>query len=284
MESFETYRPMLFGLAYRMLGSAMEAEDVLQEAYLRSRATPDDEVQSPKAYLCKIVTRLCLDQLKSARVQREEYVGTWLPEPILTGEVDARRELDIDSLSMAFLVLMESLSPAERAVFLLHEVFDYEYSEISSIVGKEEATCRQLLHRAKKHVEEHRPRFKSTPEAQQALLSKFLAAVSAGDLLGLTSILAEDVVSDVDGGGKEGAAIWRIFGRDKVARGILGVMKRSPADLTAEIAIVNGEPGIIARTSGQVLAVILLGADNEFIRQIRIIANPAKLNLLHLAI
>jgi RNA polymerase sigma-70 factor (ECF subfamily) len=279
VESFESYRPLLFGVAYRMLGSAMEAEDILQEAYLRYRETPTDTVRAPKAFLCKIVTRLCLDHLKSARVQRESYFGPWLPEPVLTDNSANMSEMETETLSMAFLVLIESLSPAERAVFLLHEVFDFNYGEIAEIVGKDESACRQILHRAKQHVAEHRPRYKSTPEAQQALLGKFMAAVAGGDLEGLMSMLAEDVTHWGDGGGKVAAAAHPVMGRHKVARLLAGIMRFVPENTITEVAMVNGQPGVVARVDGVVQAVILLDMGEHLIHGTRFVVNPDKLKL-----
>src|SRR3954466_16146302 len=203
---FEAYRPLMFSIAYRMLGSVTEAEDIVQEAYLRYQATPTDEIVSHKAFLSTIVTRLCLNQLQSARAQREAYIGPWLPEPVLTG-VDERfaplQQAELhESLALAFLVLLEQLTPLERAVFLLREVFDYDYAEIAAIVGKAEAACRQLLRRAKQHIADHRPRFKPTPEAHRQILTHFLQAVGSGELAGLLAMLADDVELWADGGGK----------------------------------------------------------------------------------
>ncbi len=199
VEEFETYRPLLFAIAYRMLGSAMAAEDVIQEAYLRYRSVPAETIVSLKAFLSTVVTRLCLNQLESARAQRETYIGPWLPEPLLT-EHDAPltptdQILLHESLSMAFLVLLEQLTPLERAVFLLREVFAYEYAEIVDIIGKDEAACRQLFSRAKKHIAEHRPRFKPNREAHRQLLDQFLRAVDQGEMDGLMA-LTNDGVND----------------------------------------------------------------------------------------
>ena len=200
--SFESYRPLMFSIAYRMLGSATEAEDIVQEAYLRYQAVAPGSIVSPKAFLSTIVTRLCLNQLQSARVQRETYIGPWLPEPIFT-ETDERanpkHQAEMhDSISFAFLVLLEELTPLERAVFLLREVFEYEYDEIATILDKDPAACRQVFSRAKKHVTDGKPRFTPAPEAHRRLLSQFMQATSAGDLDGLTALLAADVVMWAD--------------------------------------------------------------------------------------
>jgi RNA polymerase sigma-70 factor (ECF subfamily) len=276
---FETYRPLMFSIAYRMLGSAMEAEDVVQEAFLRCREA--GEVQHPKAYLSTVVTRLCLDQLKAARAKRETYVGPWLPEPILTnggslGEPAEKTET-AETISMAFLVLLESLTPAERAVFLLREVFDYEYAEIAGILGKEETACRQLFSRAKKHVNEHRPRFKSTPEEHTRLFNSFLMAINAGDLQGLTSLLAEDITLWSDGGGKVTAARRPLHGADTVGRFLLGLMRLKTEAMTFEIAEVNGSLALMIYDGGRINGVMTVEVGDGRVRGVRFVANPDKL-------
>ena len=210
-KQFETYRPQLFAIAYRMVGSAMEAEDLVQESYLRYRSVQTEEIRSPKAFLTTIVTRLCLNHLQSARVQREQYVGPWLPEPMLDGAEQTLSPTDqmarYESISLAFLTLLETLTPVERGVFLLREVFDYDYPDIAAIVEKSEPACRQLFRRAKEHLAQRRPRFRTTPARQRQLLDQFMHAVSAGEFDGLTKLLAEDVTMWADGGGKvRGAA------------------------------------------------------------------------------
>jgi RNA polymerase sigma-70 factor (ECF subfamily) len=237
-DPFEEYRSLLFAMAYRMLGSAMEAEDIVQEAYLRYRATPPESIGTLKSFLTTIVHHLCIDHLKSAQARRENYVGPWLPEPIITGDGASllsplRQITDRESISMAFLVLLESLSPLERAVFLLREVFDYEYAEIAQITGRDEAACRQLFSRAKKHIREHRPRFPASPEAHAKMVGRFMEACLAGDMHGLMSLLAEDVTVWSDGGGKVSAAARHpIQGRDTVARTIIGLLSRAAEGTT----------------------------------------------------
>jgi RNA polymerase sigma-70 factor (ECF subfamily) len=281
MDTFENYRPMLFGIAYRMLGSVMEAEDMVQETYLRFQATQPESIRAPKAFLATVVTRLCLDHLKSAQEKRVSYFGPWLPEPLLTSDAPPQRMIEQESLSMAFLVLLESLSPAERAVFLLHEVFDYDYAEIATIVGKEEAACRQLLHRAKKHVSEHRPRFQPSLQEHQEILSKFMLAVGSGDVQSLTNLLAADVVSWGDGGGKAHAAARPVLGRDPVARLMIGLGKRAIAEGYAfEVTQINGQPGLLYRHNGKVEGVTLLDIGEGLIRGVRNIINPDKLRHL----
>src|SRR5205085_1992722 len=207
VESFESYRTYLFAIAYRMLSSAMDAEDMVQETYLRYQTTPPETINSLKAFLTTIITRLCMDQLHLARRKREVYPGPWLPEPIITTTaleaIDPEERVTRDeSISLAFLVLLEQLQPIERAVFLLREVFDYDYAEIATFLGKSEVACRQWFSRAKKHLSDHRPRFSAPPETQRQMLSGFLQAVQAGELTALMKLLAEDVTFWADGGGK----------------------------------------------------------------------------------
>src|SRR5438067_13571761 len=224
VEAFESYRTYLFAIAYRMLGSAMDAQDMVQETYLRYSATPKDSITSLKAYLTTITTHLCMDQLHLARRKRDVYLGPWLPEPLITPEaleaVSLEEHVDQEeSISLAFLLLLEQLQPIERAVFLLREVFEYDYAEIASFLGKSEVACRQWFSRAKKHLGEHRPRFPTSPETQKQLLTGFLQAVNAGEMTSLMSLLAEDVTFWGDGGGKvKGAATHPIAGRVAVAR------------------------------------------------------------------
>lgn len=286
-DPFEEYRSLLFAMSYRMLGSAMEAEDIVQEAYLRYRATPPESIRSLKSFLTTIVHHLCINHLKSAREQRENYVGTWLPEPIVTGDGASllsplRQVTDRESISMAFLVLLESLSPLERAVFLLREVFDYEYAEIAQITGRDEAACRQLFSRAKKHISEHRPRFPASQEAHAKMVRRFMEACLAGDMDGLTTLLAEDVMIWSDSGGKVQGAFRRpIQGRDRVAR-VLSQMSLAPEGTSFDVIEVNGLPALLIQLKGQVAAVLTLEVDGDFIHAVRAVANPDKLAHLHL--
>ncbi len=287
-DPFEDYRSLLFAMAYRMLGSAMEAEDIVQEAYLRYRATPPESIRALKSYLTTIVHHLCLDQLKSAQSQREHYVGPWLPEPIMTGEGAAllsplRQITDRESISMAFLVLLESLSPLERAVFLLREVFDYEYTEIAQVTGRDEAACRQLFSRAKKHIKENRPRFPATPEVHAEMVGRFVEAWTAGDVDGLMGLLGEEVTAWSDSGGKvAGAARQPIHGRATVARGFISLLARAPAGTTLEVAEANGQPALLVRVRGQVFSVLTLEVADGLIQAVRNVANPDKLAHLKL--
>src|SRR5712692_3189015 len=220
MDEFETHRPLLFGIAYRMLGSVSDAEDILQDAYLRYAAVPRDSIQAPRAFLATIVTRLCLNALQSARARRESYVGPWLPEPLLTDNHTANGLVeDAESISMALLVLLETLTPLARAVFLLREVFDYDYREIGEIVDHDEAACRQIFSRARKELASQQRRYRPSAEAHRRILASFTRAVSQGDMEGLTATLSADVVLWADGGGKaRGAATRPVHGRDAVAK------------------------------------------------------------------
>ena len=282
MNDFENYRPLLFSIAYRMLGSAMEAEDIVQDTYLQFHKTPPDSIDSPKAFLTTITTRLCINQLNSARMQRETYIGPWLPEPLLTGDQPAAHASQYDSISMAFMVLLESLSPAERAVFILREVFDYPYEEIGVILDKSETACRQLFSRAKKHIADNRPRFKPDPEAHRQILTQFSAAINAGDIDGLAAMLTEDVTFWGDGGGKaRGAALYPLHGRDNVAIFIMGTLRFLPEGAQPEFADVNGETAVVIRDgSGNVITVISIDTRHNQVCGIRAIANPDKLRHL----
>ncbi len=283
MESFETYRPYLFAIAYRMLGSAMDAEDMVQETYLRFQGTPLDTIRSLKAFLTTIIIRLCVDQLQLARRKREVYVGPWLPEPILTAptpasEDPAERVDREESISLAFLMLLEQLQPFERAVFLLREVFAYEFAEIATMLGKSEAACRRSFSRAKLHLRAHRPRFPASPDTHRQMLTGFLQAAQGGDMIPLMDLLAENVTLWADAGGKiKQAALRPIVGRDAVARFSLGTVRFLPEDYRVELAEVNGQAAVIIRTSGQALFVLSIEVEAERIQAIRIIASPEKL-------
>jgi RNA polymerase sigma-70 factor (ECF subfamily) len=287
-DPFEEYRSLLFAIAYRMLGSAMEAEDIVQEAYLRYRATSPDSIRTLKSFLTTIVHHLCINHLKSAQARRENYIGPWLPEPIITGDGASllsplRQITERESISMAFLVLLESLSPLERAVFLLREVFDYDYAEIAQITGRDEAACRQLFSRAKKHIKEHRPRFPASPEAHARMVDRFMDTLVAGDMHGLMNLLAEDVTAWSDGGGKvSGAARHPIHGRDKVARGLIGLLSHVPEGTTLERIEANGLPALLIRVKGQIAGVLTLEVEGDFIRSLHNVANPDKLAHLNL--
>jgi RNA polymerase sigma-70 factor (ECF subfamily) len=287
MESFESYRSYLFAIAYRMLGSAMDAEDMVQETYLRYQGTPPETITSHKAFLTTIISRLCVDQLHLAHRKREQYLGPWLPEPIITAEtlevIGTEERVDREeSISMAFLLLLEQLQPVERAVFLLREVFDYDYAEIASFLGKSEVTCRQWFSRAKKHLADHRPRFSTPPETQRQMLTSFQRALQAGEMTALMNMLAEDVTFWADGGGKvKGVATRQLSGRDMVVRFILDntpIFRNTlPADSRVELAEVNGQPALITRSGDRALAVLIIDVEAQQIQAIRFVANPDKL-------
>jgi RNA polymerase sigma-70 factor (ECF subfamily) len=266
-----------------MLGSAMDAEDLVQETYLRYQGTPLDAIRSLKAFLTTIIIRLCMDQLQLARRQREVYVGPWLPEPILTTmtaeTLDPAERVDMnESISLAFLVLLEQLQPFERAVFLLREVFGYEFAEIATMLSKSEAACRRSFSRAKHHLAEHRPRFPASPETHRQMLTGFLQAAQGGDMIPLTILLSENVTLWADAGGKiKQAALRPLVGRDAVARFSLGTVRFLPEDYRVELAEVNGQAAVIIRTGGQALFVLTIEVEAGHITAIRIIANPEKL-------
>ena len=274
------YRPLMFSIAYRMTGSVSDAEDIVQEAFLRAGQGAD--VESPKAYLATVTTRLAIDHLRSARVRRESYVGTWLPEPFIGNTEPGPAELaeTSDSLSMAFLVLLESLAPAERAVFLLREVFGYDYKDIAAVTGKTEVACRQIFTRARRHIDEGRPRFETSRAEGEELTSLFLAAADGGDMTTLLERLAPDVVFYGDSGGKgETTFITPVFGRDRVAE-VIRIQVQRTLQLGALLrpTRVNGQPGILAcDADGGLIAVIAFDVLDGQVQAIRAVANPEKL-------
>jgi RNA polymerase sigma-70 factor (TIGR02957 family) len=281
-------RPSAFAIAYRMLGSVSEAEDVVQEALLRVHQALDsgEQIASPRAFVATVTTRLAINELRSARARRERYVGEWLPEPIITDGHDdpARHAETADSLSMAMLVLLESLSPEQRAVLLLHDVFDYGYPEITAIVGKSEDNVRQLASRARRHVKQRRPRFQTTREQRDELARRFFAAVEHGDLAGLEALLAHDVELTGDGGGKVPALTRTLRGRNRVARtlvnGIRQFARRLPG-VTLRPVEVNGGPGALILDGQQrLLGVWALDIADGQITGISSIVNPEKLTHL----
>jgi len=279
-------RGLSFSIAYRMTGSVSEAEDLVQDAFFRlERARQNGVVvESPKAYLAETTTRLAIDYLRSPRARKTSYVGTWLPEPIVTDPHESPEKMAelSDSLSMAFLLLLENLSPVERAVFLLREVFDYPYEDVARIVDKNEANCRQILGRARAHLGDHRTRFDASSAQSEALLQSFLAAARQGDLDQLVELLAADVVFYGDGGGKATAIRQPLYGRDRVARFALALFGRgNRLGVSAEQALVNGGPGMIVRDpEGKVLSVFSVEIRDGVIHTMRGIVNPDKLQHL----
>jgi RNA polymerase sigma-70 factor (ECF subfamily) len=275
-------RPRLFGIAYRMLGSVVDAEDAVQETFLRWEEARANEtaIAAPEGWLVAVATRLCIDQLRSARVRREQYVGEWLPEPLVAGaspDLEESAEM-AESVSMAFLILLERLSPVERAVFLLHEVFAYGYAEIAVIVDKSEAACRQLAKRARASLEAGRRRFHPAADANQRLVAGFLRASVEGDLPGLLALLTEDITLVADGGGKVPAARVPIHGAERVARALIGFVPLAPAGWWPDLATVNGGLGLVVRlANGDPFAVLALDVEDGRIATIRAVGNPDKL-------
>jgi RNA polymerase sigma-70 factor (TIGR02957 family) len=284
----EELRPQAFAVAYRMLGSVSEAEDIVQEALLRLHLTLQhgERIESPRAYVSTVVTRLCIDQLRSARVRRESYVGEWLPEPLVDDDrSDPADHAEVaDSLSLAFLVLLESLTPEQRAAFLLRVVFDYPYAEIAAIIGTGEDNARQLVARARRHVDERRPRFEASRQRREQLARSFLAAVEHGDLQALEDLLAHDVVLHGDGGGRVRTIPRPVHGRAKVARVLLSGMRAAESfgGLFMRQMQVNGQPGaMVSDATGKLIAVVVLDiAADGHISAVRSIVNPEKLRHL----
>jgi RNA polymerase sigma-70 factor (TIGR02957 family) len=280
----EELRPGAFAIAYRMLGSVSEAEDIVQEALLRlHRALEDGErIESPRAFVATVTTRLAIDELRSARARRERYVGDWLPEPIITGgSADPEEQAEMaESLSLALLVTLETLSPEQRAVLLLHDVFDYDYARIAGIIGKSQDNVRQLAARARRHVEQRRPRFHPSREQRQELARRFFVAAQGGDLVGLEALLARDVVLTGDGGGKAPALARTLRGRDRVARTLLNWVKTGARIAGAHLRPVelNGSPGaLLLDGQDRVIGVWVLELGVDEVLGIRSVVNPDKL-------
>jgi len=274
---FERHRPRLFGIAYRMLGSRSDAEDVLQDAYLRWHRGASDEVRSPEAWLVTAVTRLCIDRLRSARAEREQYIGPWLPEPLIgDAAADASAELS-SSLSIAFLVVLEQLAPDERAAFLLHEVFDTDYAEIAEILGKSEAACRQIVSRARRRVRGQRPRAQVSDSARRSVLERFATAIRTQDKSALLELVAQKASWTSDGGGRARAALKVIRGRERVVRFVMAVLGRLVDQFAFEMIAVNGEPALALRVDGSLFSIITVRTDGLRILDIYTVLNPDKL-------
>ena len=280
-------RPLLFSIAYRMLGSASDAEDIIQEAFLRfhRETAAGTQVESPKSYLSAVTTRLCIDHLRSARVRRESYVGMWLPEPLLTDDTsDAERHAETaDSLSMGFLVLLESLTPVERAVFLLREVFEYDYDEIASVVGKSEENCRQIAVRARRQVQAGKPRFEASKAEREELARRFFRAAGEGDVESLVGMLAADVVAYADGGGKATAFPRPVHGRDKVLRVLQGpgASGKRLGVSGVRFAEINGQPGaLFLDPDGIPVVAVSLDIADGHVQTLHAVSNPEKLEHL----
>jgi RNA polymerase sigma-70 factor (ECF subfamily) len=276
-EIFNEYRPLLMSIAYRMLGGRADAEDAVQETFLRYQGT-QQELSSPKALLATIITRLCIDELRSSRVQRERYVGPWLPEPVVT---EGTKVEMAESLTMAFLVLLESLTPVERAAFLLHEVFDYDYTEIAGMIGKTEASCRQMVHRAKERITARRRRFEPSREETERITSQFLKTAQDGDVAGLMALFADDAVMISDGGGKVRAALNPVRGPGAITRFVMGVLKKIESlGPTYSLTEINGQPAFVTSISGENISVAVLDIHDGLIHNMFIVANPDKLRTI----
>lgn len=282
---FENSRKRIFGLAYRMLGSAADAEDIVQETWLRARRAAADEVRSPEAFFVTVATRLCLDQLKSAKRKRESYVGPWLPEPIADTEgMSPENAMELaDDLSFALMMTLEKLSPPERAAFLMHDIFDAPFPDIARALGKTEEACRQLASRARKAVRSAKPARKVSPVAHSALLAKFAEAIASGDARSLEALLAADAVAWSDGGGVKRAALNPIRGASRIARFFLGLARKAARlrqTPSFHPAAINGAPGFLIFIDGALDQTLSIETDGERITAIYVVRNPEKLGAL----
>jgi RNA polymerase sigma-70 factor (ECF subfamily) len=276
---FESLRGRLFGLAYRMLGSRGDAEDVVQEAYLRWHEVDRQRIENPEAWLVTTTSRLAIDRLRRLKTEREAYTGPWLPQPIVMEAQPPDRHLDLaDDLSMAFLTLLERLAPDERAAFLLHDVFDVGYTEIARVLDRSEAACRQVVHRARERVHDHRKRFDVTESAKASLLQKFMTALEARDEQGLLALFAPDATWTADGGGRVAAAPHPIVGAALIAKLVLGLREKFWAEnRTLEVGTINGEVGLLIRDGDRLTATMSIATDGERILAVYAIVNPDKL-------
>jgi RNA polymerase sigma-70 factor (TIGR02957 family) len=290
LEAFDRHRRLLFTVAYQMLGSVADAEDVVQDAWLRWSAADREDVADPKAYLVRITSRLALDRLGAARTRRETYVGPWLPEPLLTdaasADPDPAEAAEIgEQVSLALLVVLETLSPLERAVFVLREVFGMPAGEVAAVLDRSEAAVRQVAHRARQHVEARRPRFDADRTTQRAVTERFFAAVAGGDVDELMAVLSPGVVLVSDGGGQASAALRPVTGAEKVARFAIGIAvkgQRNFPDLRIEIADVNGAPALVGWIGEEPFGVLSLGVSNGLVDEVFVMVNPDKLTGLAL--
>jgi len=306
-EIFTQHRSTLFGIAYRMTGTVMDAEDIVQESYVRwqrrlgvatatdvadtdATSSPDcsivsaNSIENPRAFLSTITTRLCLDYMKSAQQQRESYIGPWLPAPLLTTDILEESPEDLmmqtESLSMAFMVVLERLNPVERAVFLLREVFDFDYDEVADMVDKTEANCRQILRRARQHVRSQRTRYHTSPNEQAAMTTSFVQACLSGDMENLMTLLHEDITFCSDGGGKVIAAQKPLHGRELVVKFIINIMKQMPEGIEVRIMPLNGVPSIVGFVDGLANTVMMLDVVDAGVRAVYSMRNPEKLQHL----
>lgn len=276
-ESFVAHRNLLFTVAYEMLGSAADAEDVLQETWLRWVEVDLEQVRDRRAYLVRITTRQALNRLRTVRSRREAYVGAWLPEPMLTAPDVAEDVVLAESVSMALMLVLETLSPTERAVFTLREAFDFSYEEIATAIDKNPAAVRQIAHRARKHVDARRPRTAVSPGEARQVVTSFQLALQTGDLQSLLDVLAPEVVLIADGGGVKSAALRPIVGVEKVMRFILGTVAKAGGGLAVALAAVNGSPALVVRLNGELDGVIALRFDSSHVTGLYYVRNPEKL-------
>lgn len=280
---YDEYKPLLFSIAYRMLGSAADAEDMVQDTFLGAQQLPDDQVQHVKAYLCKMVTNRCIDYAQSARKRRELYVGEWLPEPLLVSADDPLHAIERDeTFSYAFMVYLERLSPVERAVFILREAFEYDYTDISDIVGKSETNCRQIFSRLKRKLQEEEAPAVQADEHARGLARQFLHASRSGNLEELIRSLTEDVIMYSDGGGKAQAALYPILGRERVIRFLLGIRtKYMERNYEYHLMPMNGQDGLVITEDGTVVGAINFGLDEKgCVHRMFFLRNPDKLDFL----
>jgi len=277
----EDLRPRLFRLAYRMLGSRQEAEDAVQEAFLRWHRSDTAKVRSPEAWLVTALSRICIDRLRVLSAEREAYIGPWLPEPLVEDAPPPDHALDLASdVSMALFVVLERLAPEERAAFLMHDVFDCGYSEIASALGKSEAACRQLVHRARERVRRERPRFKVSEASHRRLVEAYVKAIQERDAQRIAALLAPDAVFVSDGGGKTWAALRPVLGRERIARMEVGVLRKLPGRFNIRLTSVNGRAGAVSLLDGQVFSVTSFDTDGQCILSVMRILNPEKLRHL----
>lgn len=277
---FQELRRRLFGIAYRMIGTTADAEDIVQEAYLRWHHADAEEIRSAEAWLVSVVTRLSIDKLRKVSVEREKYIGQWLPEPLIASNSPTPEEKleTASNLSMAFMVLLERLTPVERAAFLLHDVFDCAYPLIANILRKSEAACRQIVHRARQRVRSEKARFKASEVARRSLINQFMAAADAGDDVTLLSLFAKDATLTSDGGGVVPAARKVVHGRSRIARLYLLLAKKLGTRLRKKILTINGEPGLVMYLDGAPLATVSFEIDGESITALYTVLNPEKLH------
>jgi RNA polymerase sigma-70 factor (ECF subfamily) len=274
---FAEHRGLVYAVAYRTLGSVSEAEDVVQDTWLRWSRVDPDTVADPEAFLVRVGIRLAIDHLRSARVRRESYVGPWLPEPILTGPDIADGVVGAESVSTALLVILETLSPLERAVFVLNEAFGYPYADIARLLGRREPAVRQVAHRARKAVGARRRRYDSDPLIRRQVAQRFLAATTGGDIAALMAVLAPGVTLVSDGGGLTGAPRRPIYGSPLVARACVVLSRQLPADAVADVLTVNGGPGIVVRSGGEPVLAITLHLMGGVVETVHVVSNPHKL-------